>query len=96
MQTLYIMDDNAISDDLAAALRQYWVVLPNRAKDEARLLELVRNEASGYTLDPELSGLPENVRRRILLGQAAEDQWALADVYLIMVQDGEVDWFARY
>jgi hypothetical protein len=65
-------------------------------KDDARTLELVAAEAHDYQLEPEFANLPEVTRRHILFGRMVEDNWSLSDVYVIMVEGGEIVWVARY
>lgn len=97
MQALYVVSDDSLSECLVDALFPYChFTFGDKDKDDARLLAMLDDEAAVYRLEPELAGLPEVTRRQVLFGKAAEDNWSMSDVYLVMVQDGAVEWAAHY
>ena len=99
MQTLYVMSTNFVSEQLDKTLWPYCHLVLDGSdvvKDDARTIELVKAEASGYQLEPEFASLPDATRRHILFGRMFEEDWTRSDVYLVMIKDGAIAWVARY
>lgn len=91
MQTLYIMRDDDLGDELTDLLgRQY----NGRSPKPNLLIQLLERhvDVSAYDLPQELANLPELARKLYLFGVAFDNGWSAQDVYMVMVQDGEVQW----